>query len=365
MKRIRYGSSVTSFMVAFAIMVTVITCPLSAFADNRPVPLPRVKILAMGGTIAGVASLSTETTDYKPGVLDINSIIGSVPGLDKIANISGEQVANINSSHITNDLMIKLANRINRLFLQEGVDGIVVTHGTDTLEETAYFLNLTVKSDRPVILVGSMRPATAISADGPLNLYNAVALASQKNSRGRGVLVILNERIHGARDVTKTNTTNVDTFRSPELGCLGYVLDGRSAFYQATTKRHTAATEFDVGGLTSLPRVDIIYGHGNGSRELVDCAIKAGARGIVHAGSGNGSIFPAEKEALIEGGKKGVVTVRASRVGSGIVTHAKEYDRYGFVTSDNLNPQKARILLMLALTRTKDPKEIQRMFDEY
>ena len=365
MKHIQCCSTVTSFMVAFAVLVTAITCPPSAFADNRSAGLAKVKILAMGGTIAGTAASSTETKDYKPGSLDIDSMIRSVPGLEKMADISGEQVANIDSAHITNDLLIKLANRINNLLLREGFDGIVVTHGTDTLEETAYFLNLTVKSDKPVIVVGSMRPATAISADGPLNLYNAVALASQKGSRGRGVLVALNETIHGARDVTKTNTTNVDTFRSPGFGCLGYVLDGHASFYRSTTKRHTRDSEFDVRTLTSLPRVDIIYGHGHGSRDLVDSAIRAGALGIVHAGAGNGSIFPAEKQALIEAAKKGTVTVRASRVGSGTVTHAGEYDRYGFVTSGTLNPQKARILLMLALTKTKDPKDIQRMFDEY
>ena len=365
MKHIQSCSTVTSFMVAFATLVTAITFPLSAFADTRSAGLAKVKILAMGGTIAGTAASSTETKDYKPGSLDIGSIISSVPGLEKIADISGEQVANIDSSHMTNDLLIKLANRINHLFSRGEADGIVITHGTDTLEETAYFLNLTVKSDRPVVLVGSMRPATAISADGPLNLYNAVILAAQKGSRGRGILVALNEKIYGARDVTKTNTTNVDTFQSPGFGCLGYVLDGRTNFYQATTKRHTRDSEFDLGGLKSFPRVDIIYGHVQGSRDLVDAAIQAGARGIVHAGAGNGSIFPAEKQALTDGIQKGVVTVRASRVGSGMVTRAADYDRRGFVASNTLNPQKARILLMLALTRTKDPKEIQRMFDEY
>ncbi len=328
-------------------------------------PLPKIKILAMGGTIAGVAASPTETKDYKPGTLDIASIIRSVPGLEKLADISGEQVANVDSSHMTDELMLKLARRANELFATGAVDGIVVTHGTDTLEETAYFLNLTVKSDKPVVITGSMRPSTAISADGPLNLYNAVVLAADKRSRGRGVLVTLNETVHAARFVTKTNTTSVDTFRSADLGCLGYVLDGIPYFYQSTAKRHTASSEFDTGAMRSLPRVDIIYGHANGSRALVDAALSAGSQGIIIAGAGNGGIFPKEKEALIDAAKKGVPVVRASRTGSGIVTQSGEYDRYGFVTSNNLNPQKARILLMLALTKTTQRKEIQRMFDEY
>jgi L-asparaginase len=328
-------------------------------------PLPKVKILATGGTIAGVASSPTETKDYKPGTLDIASIMRSVPGLEKLADISGEQVANVNSSHMTDGLMLNLSRRINELLATGAVDGIVVTHGTDTLEETAYFLNLTVKSDKPVVVTGSMRPSTAISADGPLNLYNAVVLAADKRSRGRGVLVTLNETVHSARYVTKTNTTSVDTFRSADLGCLGYVLDATPYFYQSVTKRHTVSSEFADVPFTYLPRVDIIYGHANGSRTLVDAAVAAGSQGIIIAGAGDGGIFPKEKEALVDAVKKGVVVVRASRTGSGIVTQNREYDSYGFATSNNLNPQKARILLMLSLAKTTPPKEIQRMFDEY
>lgn len=319
----------------------------------------------MGGTIAGCAASATETKDYRPGTLDIATMIKSIPGLDSVADISGEQVANIDSSHMTIDLMIKLAKRINALLASGSVDGIVVTHGTDTLEETAYFLNLTVKSTKPVIVVGSMRPATAISADGPLNLYNAVVLAADTQSRGQGVLVTLNETIHSARFVTKTNTTNVDTFKSPDFGCLGYVLDGRVFFYQTVIKRHTIATEYNSDLPRQLPRVDVIYGHGDGSASLVAAAVASGARGIIMAGMGNGGIFPEEKNALVEAARKNIIVVRASRVGSGMVTQSKEYAGYGFLTSNDLNPQKARILLMLALTKTSDPKAIQRMFDEY
>lgn len=328
-------------------------------------PLPRIAILAVGGTIAGTGQSSTQTTEYKAGVLDIASLIKSVPDLDKLALISGEQVANIDSAHITNDILLKLAQKVDAVLENGKADAVVITHGTDTMEETAYFLNLTVKSSKPVVLTGSMRPATAISADGPLNLYNAVVLAASPEARGKGVLVALNERIHGARDVTKMHTTNVDAFRSPEFGCLGYVLNGKAYFFKTTTKRHTVDSEFRLRGLKMLPRVDILYGHGNDSGDLVDAAVRAGAKGIIHAGVGDGGVYPATYEALKEARKKGVIIVRSSRVGSGFVAPDSDDEKDGIVTSNTLNPQKARILLILALTRTTDMKEIQRMFNEY
>jgi L-asparaginase len=345
-------------------ILAVFLLPLCVLAADGA-ELPNVTILATGGTIAGVAASATETKDYKAGVLDVKNLIGSVPGLDKIARISGEQIANIDSSKITNEIWLKLANRANELLMEKSVDGIVITHGTDTMEETAYFLNLVVKSDKPVVIVGSMRPSTAVSADGPLNLLNAVVLASSKEAQGRGVLVALNERINGARDVTKTNTTGVETFSSREFGCLGYVLDNKVYFSQRSDKRHTTRSEFSVQGLTSLPRVDILYGHADDNRDLADASVKAGAQGIVHAGVGNGGIFPVTKDVLKDAIGKGIVVVRASRTGSGIVTPYEEYDRYGFLPAGSLNPQKSRILLMLALTKTKDLKEIRRIFEEY
>ncbi len=337
----------------------------SAWAGEAPLPLPRVAILAMGGTIAGQGASATATTQYTAGVLDVGALVASVPGLEKVARISAEQVANIDSAHITNEHLLKLARRVNALTAAGAVDGIVVTHGTDTLEETAYFLNLVVEADAPVVLTGSMRPATAISADGPLNLYNAVVLAASPQARGQGVLVAMNERIDASRDVTKTHTTNVDTFRSPEFGCLGYVIDGKVHLLRAQTKRHTVRSEFRLGKLEKLPRVEVLYGHGNDSGDLVDAAVRAGAQGIVHAGVGDGGAFPATYAALKEARAKGVVVVRASRVGSGPVAPNEDDRKDGMVTSDTLNPQKARILLMLALTRTTDLAEIRRIFTEY
>jgi L-asparaginase len=352
-------------LLVLAVFALINLYAITARPAENAEPLPKLKILSMGGAIAGVVPSPTETKDYKPGMLDIKSMIRVVPGLDKIADISGEQVENIDSSHMTNDLLIDLAQRINELLATDQVDGVVVTHGTETLEETAYFLNLTVKNNKPVIVVGSMRPAGAFSTDGPLNLYNAVVLAANKRSRGRGVLVTLNGTVHSARFAAMTNTTGVDAFRSPDFGPVGYVLDGTPYFYQVTARRHTMSSEFEVGDLISLPRVDIIYGHGNGSRDIVDAAVAAGSKGIIIAGAGNGGIFPKEKEALIDAAKKGIVVVRASRTGSGVVTQNMEYQGYGFLVSNDLNPQKARILLMLALAKGVQPKEIQRIFDQY
>ena len=246
------------------------------------------------------------------------------------------------------------------------LDGL--SHGTDTIEETAYFLNLVTKSRKPVVIVGAMRPSTALSADGPINLYNATILAGSEEAAGRGVLVALNDQINGARDVTKTNASNTDTFRNWELGVLGYMQDNKPHFYRQTTRRHTLDTEFDVSKLDSLPAVDIVYGYANMNRIPVDAFVAAGDKGLVHAGTGNGSLArPAVEPALIEARRKGVVIVRASRVGNGLVARNGEADddKLDFVVADNLNPQKARILLMLALTRTSDTKEIQRMFYTY
>jgi len=342
----------------------VLLCCAAGAAENQN-PLPRVVILAVGGTIAGSGEAATHTTEYKAGVLPVSQIIKSVPGINKIAVITGEQIANIDSAHMTNEIMLKLAGRISAILKNNQADGIVVTHGTDTMEETAYFLNLVVRSDRPVVLTGSMRPATALSADGPLNLYNAVVLASSYEARGKGVLVAMNERIHGARDVTKTHTTNVDAFRSPESGCLGYILNGEVHFLNATLKRHTTGSEFSIETIRKLPRVDILYGHGNDSGDLADAAFKAGARGIVIAGAGDGGIFPETYTALKKARKKGVIIVRSTHVGSGYVAPRADDEKDEFLTSRTLNPQKARILLMLALTKTKNLKLIRRMFSEY
>jgi L-asparaginase len=335
-----------------------------AFAAGK---LPNVKILATGGTIAGAGVTSTTTVGYTAAVTPVAKLISNVPELAKAANVTGEQVSQIASESMTMEIWLKLAKRVNQLLAQDDVDGIVITHGTDTLEETAYFLNLVVKSSKPVVLVGSMRPGTAMSADGPLNLFRAVVLAGSKNAVGKGVLVMVNDTINAGRDVTKTITDRVDTFQSPLLGAIGVFTGDEPVFYRQPLRKHTVNSEFDVMELNDLPRVDIVYHYAGNAGTMIEAAVKAGAKGLVHAGTGNGSIGKAEYPAVEDALKKGVVVVRSARVGSGIISRNGEADddKYGFISSDNLNPQKARILLMLALTKTTDVKKIQDYFWAY
>ena len=327
---------------------------------------PNVIILATGGTIAGSAAEGTAVTGYQAGALGVETLIKAVPEVKDYAHVTGEQIASLDSKDMNDEVWLKLARRVNELLARDDADGIVITHGTDTLEETAYFLNLTVKSNKPVVITGAMRPATAISADGPMNLLNAVRVASDKKSAGRGVLVVLNDTINGARDVTKTNTTSVDTFKAPELGAFGYVNDGVPEFYRATTRLHTTKSEFAVGNLTKLPYVKVIYGTANDDALFVDAAIKGGVKGIIYAGTGNGSVHKDAEAALAKATAAGIVVVRSARVGNGSVIPAEQsYINYHFLDGDSLNPQKARILLQLALTKTKDLKAIQEMFHKY
>src|SRR5437899_4168860 len=315
---------------------------------REPGKLANVMILATGGTIAGSGATSTTTVGYTAATVGVARLIEAVPELKAAANVKGEQVFQIASENMNNDYWLKLAKHVNALLAQDDVDGIVITHGTDTIEETSYFLNLVVKSKKPVVIVGAMRPSTAISADGPVNLYNATILAGSKEAVGKGVLVVLNDQINGAREVTKTNTANTDTFRSWELGFLGYMQDNRPHFYRQSTRKHTADTEFDVSKLDSLPPVDIVYGYANMNRTPLDALVAAGDKGIVHAGVGDGSLASQVKPALIEARKKGVIIVRSSRVGNGIVARNGEANEVelDFVVFDTLNAQKTRILMM-------------------
>lgn len=338
-------------------------------ASNAVKPnLPNIQILAMGGTIAGTGSVATQTTGYQAGVLTPDQLIEAVPSLKDIANLSAAQVAKIDSGTSNTDaIMVKLAKEVQKTLDDPKYDGVVITHGTDTLEETAYFLDLTVHSDKPIVIVGSMRPSTAMSADGPLNLYNAVALAGSKEAQGKGVLISLNDKIGNARDIFKTSTTGVDTFKNPELGYLGYMQGGKPYFYNLPVRKHTNQSDFDIHNITEdhLKRVDIVYSHANDDRVMVDAAVSAGAKGIIHAGTGDGSIHEKTLPGLQDAVKKDVVVVRGTRVPEGIVTREKIDDENKFVTSDNLSPQKARILLMLALTQTQDPQKIQEYFNQY
>ena len=324
---------------------------------------PTIYILATGGTIAGSGSGALDTS-YTSGTVTVDKLIAAVPDINKIATIKGEQISNIGSQEMNNEVWFKLANRVNELLTSGKADGVVITHGTDTMEETAYFLNLVVKSDKPIVMVGAMRNSGSLSADGPLNIYNAVNVAMSKEAVGKGVMVVMNDEIHAAREVTKTNTTAVDTFKSPNSGKIGTVFYGNVKFYMNPTRKHTVNSAFDITKIKELPRVDIIYSHSNDNPDFVNVAVKNGAKGIVNAGMGNGNPFPSALEALGEAVKAGVVVVRDSRVGSGETTLNGEVDdgKYGFLASDNLNAQKARVLLMLALTQTTDKAKIQEFF---
>lgn len=335
------------------------TC--SAFAQMKS-----ITILATGGTIAGAAASGTQSS-YASGSVGIDTMVKAVPGIEKLANIKGEQISNVGSQDISFDIMLKLAKRINELFAGPGVDGIVITHGTDTMEETAYFLNLTVKSDKPVVMVGSMRPSTAVSADGPLNLYNAVAVAADPKAVGRGVLVVMNDQIHAAHSLTKTSTTAVQTFMSPLRGLVGVTAYGKNDWYNIPPWKHTSQSEFDIANVTKLPRVDIVFADADMSPDLIDASVNAGAKGIVIAGVGNGNMNKASVDTAANAAKKGVVIVRSSRVATGLVDRNVEVndDKMGFVASDELNPQKSRILLSLALLKTSQPAPIQEMFRSY
>ncbi|WP_370664011.1 type II asparaginase [Massilia rubra] len=336
-------------------------------AESAAPKLANVTILATGGTIAGTGASSTTTVGYTAATVGVQNLIKAVPELSKVANVTGEQVFQIASENMSNEHWLTLAKRVNVLLAQNNVDGVVITHGTDTLEETAYFLNLVVKSRKPVVLVGAMRPSTALSADGPINLYNSVMLAASPEAVGKGVLVAMNDQIQSARDVTKVNTSTLDSFRTPELGLLGYIQGSKPFFYRQSVRKHTTETEFDIGALTSLPQVDIVYGYANMNPVAVDAFMAAGAKGIIHAGVGDGSLAGKVVPSLKAARAKGAIIVRASRVGQGILARNGEAndDQLDFVAADTLNAQKARILLMLALTKTNSTKEIQRMFYTY
>lgn len=347
-------------------LLLIVIVGSSCLSPAQEKNFPNIVILATGGTIAGAAATGTQAA-YTSGAVTIDAMLAAVPGIKDLANIKGEQISNVGSQDMTLNIMLKLANRINALLAQDNVDGVVVTHGTDTMEETAYFLNLVVKSDKPVVLVGSMRPSTAVSADGPLNLFNAVGVAADPNAKGRGVLVVMNDWIHAAHSLTKTSTTAVQTFMSPLRGLVGVSTYGKNDFYNTPQWKHTTGSEFDVTNVTQLPRVDILYAYADMSPDLIDASVAGGARGIVIAGVGNGNMNKSSLEAAGRAARKGVVVVRSSRVATGTVGRNVEVndDELNLVASDELNPQKARILLMLALLKSRTAIEIQNLFYNY
>ncbi|MEN2412291.1 type II asparaginase [Flavobacterium mesophilum] len=344
------------------ILLVMLSLSISMFGQAKP----KVLILATGGTIAGAAKSGVQS-GYTSGQVTIDAMVNAVPDALKLADIKGEQIANVGSQDMSFDIMMKVANRINELASSKDVDGFVITHGTDTMEETAYFLNLVVKTDKPVVLVGSMRPSTAISADGPLNLYNAIAVAADPNAKGHGVLLVMNDWIHSAQSLTKVSTTAVQTFMSPIRGLIGTTAYGVNDFYHYPDQKFGKTSEFDVKGVTAFPRVDIIYADADMKPDLIDASIERGAKGIVIAGVGNGNMNKASLEACARASKKGIIVVRSTRVATGLVGRNVECndDELGLIASYGLNPQKSRILLTVALLKPRKLDELQKIFMDY
>lgn len=332
--------------------------------------LPGLVLLATGGTIAGSAPDSSHTAGYQAGALGVDALLEAVPRLASVADIRAEPVAQIDSKDMTPSLWLRLARRVDHWLAQSDIAGAVITHGTDTLEETAYFLQLVVKRRKPVVLTAAMRPASALSADGPLNLLNAARVAAHPDTAGRGVLVVVNNQIHCARDIVKTSTYAIDALRSPDTGVLGWVQDDRIEFQRQPLRAHTVDTVFDVTDMAdgdALPPVEVVTSYAGASRVPVDALVKAGARGLVAAGTGNGSLHADVQQALADAAKAGVAVVRASRTGSGHVMHnaAAPDEALGFISAGSLNPYKARVLLALALRHGLRGAALQQAFDTY
>jgi L-asparaginase len=330
--------------------------------------LPRIAVIGTGGTISSLGADSLDVLDYGDTgrMLEADALLARFPECASVADIVAVRYAAEKSTALGPTHWLALARLIHATAARErDLAGFVMTHGTATLEETAYFLNLTLKSGLPLVLVGAQRPPTALGTDAGMNLVNALRTAGSPAARGKGVLAVLNDEIQAAREVTKTSTYRVQTFRSPDVGVLGHVDGDGVFFYRAPLRRHAPDTEFDVEGRDSLPRVDIVLSYAGNDGTAIEAAVAAGARGIISAGFAPGMVTPAEQKALQEARSKGVVVVQSSRAGSGRIAPRQYLQRSGLLAADNLNPQKARILLMLGLAHTEDPAELARMFREY
>lgn len=339
--------------------------------------VPRVRLVATGGTIS----------NRNGGRLSAEELVKSMPGIERYARPEFEQFSNLASGELTLDQWLALSKRINELFKTNAdLAGVVVTSGTDTLEELAYFLDLTVRTEKPVVVVGSMRNPSTLGYEGAANLLEGFRVAASPAARNKGALVVLNDEINSAREATKTDALRLETFQTRGYGVLGVVDSDRVVFYRDVVKRHTSQSEFDLSGVAKLPRVDVILVYQGADGDLIKAAADAGARGIVIAGAGAGATSGTQREGMIYAAKKGVIVVTTTRAGSGRIAPRRQANAAGrsgappaanannpltpdeqrrLVAGEDLAPVKARVLLMVALTRTQDPNEIQRMFSEY
>ena len=330
---------------------------------------PRVAVIGTGGTISTVGRHNLDLYEYAifGKILEVGELLEMFPEVNQVADVVPVRFRKIPSTQVNTIDWLDLNRKISEV--AEGdpsIDGIVITHGTATMEETSYFLNLAVKVEIPVVIVGAQRPPNGLSTDSGLNLVNATRVAGSAEARGLGVVVVMNDEIQSAREVTKTSNLRVQTFRTPDFGILGYAdPDGVVAIYRRPNRRHAPDTEFDVMDRTKLPKTDILYSYAGADGGMVEAMVAGGTRCIVNAGLPSGNPTPAQREALIEASRQGVLVVQSSRSGSGRVTQRTNMTEVGFVSADSLNPQKARVLAMLAQTVTEDRDEIGRIFRTY
>ena len=348
-------------ILAFAMLFTMTGAQAEGVAGNTAAPgqKPKIVILATGGTIAGVGDPG-KVAGYEPGTLTAEMLLSGIPEIGEIADIETIQVCNVNSDDITAEIWLTLANTINEMAANPEVSGFVITHGTDTMEETAYFLDLTVKTDKPVVLTGSMRPSTALSADGPLNLYDAVCVAASEEAYGQGVLVVFSDRIFSARSVTKTNTYSAMAISADETGDIGIVRDGAVYLYESSDKVHTVSSRFDVSGLQTLPKVSVMYFFSDADPELLRFAAEH-SDGLVIAGAGAGE-FSKKWIDVIAG--LSIPIVVSSRTNDGVITKENLLCQ-NTVAANTLPPQKAAVLLRLALTEESTREALEELFLEY
>ena len=331
-------------------------------------PSPRVAVIGTGGTISSVGKHSLDLVAYVENnkIYEVDELLNAFPETLEQGDVVPVRLRAMPSTAIGPAEWLEINTKIHELVEEDpSLDGIVVTHGTATLEETAYFLNLASKIDIPIVLVGAQRPASGMGTDSGINLVNAIRTAGHPDSRGRGVLGVLNDEIHFSRDMTKTSTLRQQTFKSPDFGLLGHADWDKIAYYRMPERRRAPNTEFDVRGLTELPRVDISMTYAGTHGTAIDAYVAAGAKGIVVGAMAPGYVAPIEFEKLAAAAEKGVTIVHSTRAGSGRVADVASRRVPGTVLADNLPPQKARVLLTVALTKTKDPAELQRIFDEY
>ena len=326
-------------------------------------------VIGTGGSISAIGQSRIDFLDYNYGDrhYTIEEMLAHSPEANGLATVRCEQFTNVGSGEVGPEHWLDLARRINSIFDNSPeTAGVAVAHGTATLEDTAYFLNLTVRTPKPVVVTGAMRPMTAMSNDAEVNLLDCVRVAASEDASNRGVLVVLNNQIQAAREVTKTSTSRLDTFQSADLGFLGYAdSDGQVVFYRSPTRLHTHQSEFDVTRVQGLPRVDIALAYAGADATAIEAFEKAGCEGLVAAGLGSGGASKSFLDALGALAKKGIPVVASSQVGRGRVMGRRTFTSRGLIPADTLAPRKARILLMLALTRTRDPAEILRMFQTY